>query len=89
MEDELKELRREIDRLNKELLKILSSRAEIVKKIGRIKQKKGMPLVDVKREDEILEKIKSQNKGPYSSEQIAEIFQEIFRQSVDLQKEDL
>ena len=88
MEEELKELRKEIDKLNKELLKILSSRGEIVKKIGRIKRKKGISLVDSDREDEILKKIKSQNEGPYSSAQIGNIFQEIFKQAVELQKED-
>ena len=89
MEEELKELRKEIDKLNKELLKILSARGKIVKKIGQIKRKKGISIVDNNREDEILEKIIKQNEGPYSSAQIAKIFQEIFRQSVDLQKEDL
>ncbi len=88
MEDELKELRKEIDELNKELLKILSTRGEIVKKIGQIKSKKGISLVDSDREDEILKEIKKQNKGPYSSAQIGKIFQEIFKQSVELQKED-
>ena len=46
MEDELNELRKEIDELNKELLKILSARGEIVKKIGRRKSKKGISIVD-------------------------------------------
>ncbi len=32
MEEELKELRKEIDEVNKELLKILSARGKIVKK---------------------------------------------------------
>ncbi|HKL13763.1 MAG TPA: chorismate mutase [Halanaerobiales bacterium] len=89
MKDELKELRKEIDQLNQELLKILSSRGKVVKKIGKIKQKKGMPIVDKDREDEILNKIISQYKGPYSSKQIKKIFREIFKQSVALQKEDL
>lgn len=56
--EELKNLRKKIDKLDFELIKILAKRIKIAEKIGYFKAKNNLPLQDLKREKLILEKRK-------------------------------
>lgn len=49
----LEKLRKEIDQLDQDLLKILSKRKKAVKKISQIKQATNLPLKDLVREGEM------------------------------------
>ncbi len=53
---EVEELRKEIDSLDDSLIKLLEERLEIVKKIKDIKNKNELPIEDLEREKEILNK---------------------------------
>lgn len=53
---ELEALRRKIDKLDDELIKILNQRFSTVGKIMKFKREKGLPKEDKKREKEILNK---------------------------------
>lgn len=46
----LEELRKEIDELDEQILKLIARRKEVVKEIARIKKERGLPVVDVERE---------------------------------------
>jgi chorismate mutase/prephenate dehydrogenase len=50
-------LRKEIDKTDRAILKLLSKRMKLVRKIGKIKRKYGMRIVDRKREKEILSRL--------------------------------
>ncbi|RUT46973.1 3-deoxy-7-phosphoheptulonate synthase [Paenibacillus anaericanus] len=88
MKDHLEELRVKLGGINKELLKLLNERAEIVRNIGEIKEKQGVPKFDPVRERAMLEELTSQNNGPFKDAEIKHIFKEIFKASLHLQEED-
>jgi len=56
---EIEELRKRIDKVDLELLKLLKERTKLVSEILEVKKKLGLPFKDVKREKEILERVKA------------------------------
>lgn len=56
---EIEELRKRIDQVDLELIKLLKERSELVNRILEVKKRLGLPLKDVKREKEVLENIKT------------------------------
>lgn len=89
-EEEIEELRKEINRLNVEILEKIHRRKEIARQIGMIKQKHGRQIVDRSREKEIYEEIRRLS-GRYAleSDGVERIFQEIIRLCTDVQLKDL
>jgi chorismate mutase/prephenate dehydratase len=83
---ELKKFRQEIDRLDKELLKLLNKRAEIVKKIGEIKAKKKKAFYSPEREKRIISHLVKINPGPLDKEAIKGIFLEVLHACRALEK---
>ncbi len=83
-EKKLKSLRKEIDLIDKKLLKVIIKRSSIVKKIGQLKDlSKGV--VDKKRENEVLNRLIKFHKGEYSKGSIIRLWREIFYSSAQLQ----
>ena len=74
---ELEELRKKIDEIDKKILKLLSERAEIAVKIGKLKKDKGIPFYVPSREAIILSKLEELNRGPLPPESVRAIFREI------------
>ncbi|HZL87020.1 MAG TPA: prephenate dehydratase [Pirellulaceae bacterium] len=70
-------VRRELERLDRDLVRILSDRARATQKLGRLQQSNGQPLVDLLAEQETLERVSDANKGPLSPEALATIFRDI------------
>lgn len=54
--NELIKFRQQIDKVDNELLKTLAKRFKIIKKIYQFKKKSSLPLIDKKREKELLKK---------------------------------
>ena len=71
---DLEKLRKEIDRIDDELAKLLDERGALARRIGALK--KGAPAYRPEREAEILRRISASSKN-LSSERIAGIFREI------------
>ncbi len=86
MEARIKELRAEIDRINRELLLLLSERGRIAAEIGRIQTELGLPHYDPVREAEMLDYLTRENPGPFPSETIKRLFKEIFKASLALEE---
>jgi len=86
--NDLDQLRSEIDEINHQMLELLNKRGEIVKKIGIAKIDKGVKRFDPVRERKMLDYIADQNEGPYSTSTLQHIFKEIFKCSLELQEED-
>ena len=57
MERELQRYRAAIDRIDGKLLRLLIKRLSLVKRVGRLKEKRGMDIVQPKREEEILSRV--------------------------------
>ncbi|GLV49112.1 bifunctional 3-deoxy-7-phosphoheptulonate synthase/chorismate mutase [Thermus sp. LT1-2-5] len=86
MDERILALRKEVDRVNRELLRLLSERGRLVQEIGRIQTELGLPHYDPKREEEMLAYLTAENPGPFPNETIRKLFKEIFQASLDLEE---
>lgn len=69
--------RREIDRLDADLIRLLNRRAEIACELGVIKVAEGLPAYDARREQQVLARIRAHNHGPLDPESVTRIFRRI------------
>lgn len=74
---ELKDLRIRIDEIDDKILEMLNNRAEIVLEIGRLKQNGDMTIYHPDREEEICNRLVSQNKGILPDKAVSSIYREI------------
>ena len=79
-------LRKRIDELDAELLRLLNKRAECVVKIGAIKQKEKSNVLVPQREKELLDRLITLNSGPMTEKMVCRLFQEIIDTLKELQK---
>ena len=70
-------VRREIQRLDRDLLKALSDRARAVQKLAKIRQNEKLPLYDLTEEQEALAELQAQNKGPLSADALRNVYREV------------
>lgn len=85
---DLEDWRKEIDVLDRKLLKLLNRRAECAIEIGRIKQAIAQPIFVPEREMSILNRILELNKGPMDAEAVRRIFQQIIDESRRLMRKN-
>ncbi|MBI3323418.1 MAG: chorismate mutase [Candidatus Omnitrophica bacterium] len=78
-------LRRGIDRIDLGLLRLLNRRAALALRIGRVKKKRGLPVVDERRERTVVDRLLQRNGGPLPRGAVRKIFGEILRQNRRLQ----
>ena len=77
MKRRILEIRKRIDRLDDELLELLLRRLKLGQEIGRVKLELGLPTTDVKREEEIIERVINLAEGRIAREDIEIIFSAI------------
>jgi 3-deoxy-7-phosphoheptulonate synthase/chorismate mutase len=85
MED-IENLRKQIDKVNLQILELLAERGTLVHKIGEIKGHLGLDFFDPRREEEMLADLVRVNPGPYPDDTIRAVFKEIFKASLHLQE---
>ncbi|HWZ45445.1 MAG TPA: chorismate mutase [Candidatus Saccharimonadales bacterium] len=78
---QIQERRNEIDRLDSELLRLLSRRACVSLDVANIKKSSGLPLYDAQREQQVIERLCLQNSGPLGEESISSIFRCVMEES--------
>ncbi len=74
----LDDLRTQIDKLDDTLLKLYNERMELVHDVGELKNTTGVPIYRPEREQAILKRLKSQNKGKLTDDAIDALFLEMF-----------
>lgn len=77
----LRKWRREIDRIDNALLRLLNQRAAIACELGAVKIAHGLPAYDGRRERQVLARMREANQGPLTSESAARIFHRIILES--------
>ncbi len=82
-------LREEIDRIDREIVKLLNRRAVLADQIGDIKRSVGMPVYVPTREEQVIENVKKCNPGPLSGEAIRRIYERIIDESRRLEREEM
>ena len=55
---EIEELRKKVDEIDEQIITALCERAKACKIIGLVKKKKGVPVRDIGREDEVYTRVK-------------------------------
>ncbi len=78
MRMEVEKARKQIDKIDGELLGLLNKRIALAVEIGRGKRKAKEPVYDPAREEEIIGRLKGMNRGPLGSEDLEFIYREIF-----------
>ena len=81
----LEECRNNIDAIDAEIMVLLNRRAEMSRRVGWIKTKAGLPIIDMRREDVILRRVVRDNAGAISSDTILRIYGEILSESRRIQ----
>ncbi|WP_135229609.1 bifunctional 3-deoxy-7-phosphoheptulonate synthase/chorismate mutase [Deinococcus fonticola] len=85
----IEDLRAEIDGINRELLTLISRRAELAAQIGHAKTSEGRPNhYDPAREEKQLKELEALNPGPFSAATVKGIFKEIFKASLALEEQN-
>ena len=84
----LDDLRLQIDKIDDQLLKLISRRGQLAQKIGEEKsiQRKNTHFHVPQRERAILDRLNGQNIGPFPSSSINSIFREVFSATLALEK---
>jgi chorismate mutase / prephenate dehydratase len=75
MADDIDKLRKEIDGIDDELLKLINRRAGLATRVGALK--KGGPVYRPERETQILKRMQGDNPGPLPGERVAAVFREV------------
>jgi len=85
---EIKQLREKLDEIDIEILELLMERMDIVKRIGLIKKRQNLPIIDKNREEEVYDNAtKFALKHDLDNIQIKSIFREIVILSKKVQNE--
>lgn len=75
----IQQLRRKIDKIDRELVRLLGRRARVSLAIGRLKTAAGQPLFHRGREREIAGNVARANRGPLPDGALQRLFEEILR----------
>ncbi len=86
IKNDLTKLRKEIDRIDSQILRLINQRLEIGKKVGRVKKKSGSQILDRSRERSVIEKLTKLNKGPADKELLSYFFNVIMTATREIQK---
>lgn len=87
-DNQMQELRQQIDQINMQILDLLNQRASIASQIGKIQAQLGTNFYDPEREAAMLEALQQANNGPFSNETIQALFREIFRATLALEERE-
>lgn len=86
--EQLEQLRAELDEINLEILELVNKRASVSQEIGKIKLKQGTNKFDPERERHMLNLLLEKNNGPLEDSTIQHLFKQIFKACLDLQKDN-
>lgn len=82
----LEEIRKEIDLIDDQLLKLLNERADWVHEVGVIKKKDGLDIYAPEREEKLLQSLLAKSEGRLPEKAIRAIYREIMSASLDLER---
>jgi chorismate mutase len=79
-------LRDEIDRLDEQLVQLLSARARCALEIGQLKKRLHMEIYQPTREEAVLRHVRGVNPGPLDADAIARLFERIIDEARRLER---
>ena len=82
----LEEYRKEIDLIDKEIIALFERRMDVVKKVGEYKKENNLEILNIKREEEVIEKNISNLKNEKYKDAGRKLFEKIMKLSRELQE---
>ena len=82
----INKLRKTVDSLDSQILKLLNERAKVILGIGKLKAKTNSSIYVPEREKEVYKKLAAHNAGPLSTNSLRAIFREIMSGSFELER---
>lgn len=87
MTEEIQKLRKKIDEIDENILRLLGERSEICRSIGLLKKQSDIPIIDPNRENEVYANIRE--KAPdfaLDADQVEEIYRQIVNMCSSIQE---
>ena len=84
--NDVESLRRRIDAIDQQLVKLLNDRAAIALEIGERKEASGVPVYQPTREAEVLANVRAANPGPLDNGAITRLFERIIDEARRLER---
>ena len=81
----LKGLRKKIDAIDSEMLKLLNKRAEVILDVGRIKRRSKSAIYVPEREKDVYDRLLAKNRGPMLNGALKAIFREVMSSALSLE----
>ena len=85
MSESLSKLRKNVERIDAQMVRLLKKRMLLVKEIGILKKELGLDLIDSVRERQVLEHVTSLPHDPIPTRILEDLFLQIIRASRNLQ----
>lgn len=79
-------IRAQIDKVDRQLVRLVNQRAELAHRIGRLKQRDGQVVYDPVREEEVISRVLALSQGPLSNDCLRAVFRELISGSRALEK---
>ncbi len=86
---DIEDWRRRIDDLDRQIVALLSERAEAAQAIGKLKRSTSMPIYEPNRERVIFENVRAVNRGPLPDIELTHIYERIIDVMRALQSQEL
>jgi chorismate mutase-like protein len=82
----LRELRDEIDTIDRKIVELLAQRLRLVLRVGEYKRANGLPIYDAERERDLLARVANAAPSPLEPAMAQRIFQCVIQESRELEK---
>jgi chorismate mutase/prephenate dehydratase len=82
---EIPDLRKTIDEVDSQILRLLNRRAELVIEVGRQKAEQNLDFHVPQREEEIYARLATENTGPFPSQAVRPVFREVISACLSLE----
>src|SRR6202043_2442695 len=86
---EISDWRKKIDDLDRQLVELLSQRAQAAHEIGKLKRGVGMPIYEPDRERNVFANVRSVNPGPLPDRDLLRIYERIMDVMRQIQQEEI
>lgn len=84
---EITDWRKQIDELDRQLVKLINERARAAVEIGRLKRNTNLPIYEPEREKIVFENVQKLNEGPLPERDLVRIFERIMDVMRNIQRD--
>jgi chorismate mutase / prephenate dehydratase len=84
--ERIKTLRKEIDKIDSEIVRLINKRGKVTSRIGEIKKENTQPVYRPDRESQVYSKVTRENKGPLKNSCLKAVYREIMSGCLSLER---